>query len=161
MLSENIWCLRLVKQLWPPDGCRMAEGRLSTSLAAKGFVLTTQQERIFKWIDPSEWWWKEERWTSRESLRLPAIGMWRYPLRTYKLLRVMFPVCKAPEPHPVWRIPALYYFRPKKSLGSWNLVNPLLSMNEAWMDECAANGRSIKTHRAPNLCDRKNSKIWS
>ena len=23
-------------------------------------------------------------------------------------------------------------------LGSWNLVNPLLSMNEAWMDECAA-----------------------
>ena len=25
-----------------------------------------------------------------------------------------------------------------KPLGSWNLVNPLLSMNEAWMDECAA-----------------------
>ena len=28
--------------------------------------------------------------------------------------------------------------RSKKPLGSWNLVNPLLSMNEAWMDECAA-----------------------
>ena len=28
--------------------------------------------------------------------------------------------------------------RPKKPLGSWNIVNPLLSMNEAWMDECAA-----------------------
>jgi len=28
--------------------------------------------------------------------------------------------------------------RPKKPLGSWNLVNPLLRMNEAWMDECAA-----------------------
>ena len=27
--------------------------------------------------------------------------------------------------------------RPMKPLGSWNLVNPLLSMNEAWMDECA------------------------
>ncbi len=26
--------------------------------------------------------------------------------------------------------------RPKKPLGSWNLVNPFLSMNEAWMDEC-------------------------
>ena len=23
-------------------------------------------------------------------------------------------------------------------LKSWNLVNPLLRMNEAWMDECAA-----------------------
>ena len=27
--------------------------------------------------------------------------------------------------------------RPKKPLGSWNLVNPLLRLNEAWMDECA------------------------
>ena len=37
------------------------------------------------------------------------------------------------------RIPALYYSQAlKKPLGSWNLVNPLLRMNEAWMDECAA-----------------------
>ena len=28
--------------------------------------------------------------------------------------------------------------RPKKLLGSWNLVNPFLSVNEARMDECAA-----------------------
>ena len=28
--------------------------------------------------------------------------------------------------------------RPKKLLGSWNLVNPFLSENEAWMDECDA-----------------------
>ena len=27
--------------------------------------------------------------------------------------------------------------RPKKPLGSWNLVNPLFSMNKAWKDECA------------------------
>ena len=27
--------------------------------------------------------------------------------------------------------------RPKKPLGSWNLVSPLL-INEAWTDECAA-----------------------
>ena len=27
---------------------------------------------------------------------------------------------------------------PKNPLGSWNLVNPLLRMNEAWMDDCAA-----------------------
>ena len=26
----------------------------------------------------------------------------------------------------------------RRILGSWNLVNPLLSMNEAWMDVCAA-----------------------
>jgi len=26
----------------------------------------------------------------------------------------------------------------RRILGSWYLVNPLLNMNEAWMDECAA-----------------------
>ena len=26
----------------------------------------------------------------------------------------------------------------RRILGSWNLVNPLLRMYEAWMDECAA-----------------------
>jgi len=36
------------------------------------------------------------------------------------------------------RIPPLYYSLPKKPLGRCNLVNPLLSMNEAWIDECAA-----------------------
>jgi len=40
--------------------------------------------------------------------------------------------------HYIRRIPALYILRPKKPIGSRNLVNPLLSMNEAWMDECAA-----------------------
>ena len=30
------------------------------------------------------------------------------------------------------------YFSQAKPLGSWNLVNPLFSINEAWMDECAA-----------------------
>ena len=51
-----IWSKNLVKQLWPPDECSRTEGRLSIYLAAKGFVLYTQQERILKWIDPSEWW---------------------------------------------------------------------------------------------------------
>ena len=36
------------------------------------------------------------------------------------------------------KILALSFLRPKKPLGSWNLVNPILDMNEAWMDECAA-----------------------
>ena len=48
----------LVMQLWPPDVWRRTEGRLSTTLAS-----ATQQERSFKWIDPSEWWWREERCT--------------------------------------------------------------------------------------------------
>ena len=67
---------------------------LKPYLAAKGCVLFTQQE-----LDPSEWWWSEERWTSRESLWLPAIGTWRYPIQAYKRLvamSVLFPVCKAP-----------------------------------------------------------------
>ena len=53
---------------------------------------------------------------------------------------MMFPVCKAPGPHSSISEEFLHstILRPKKPLGSWNLVNPLLSMNEAWMDECAA-----------------------
>ena len=39
--------------------------------------------------------------------------------------------------------------RPKKPLGSWNLVNPLLSMNEAWMDECAARLQSLVDQYKP------------
>ena len=80
-LSKVSEVQHLGKQLWPPDGSRRTEGRLSTSLAAKEFVLSTQQERSFQWIEPSEWWWREEWWTSRESLWLPAIGPWEYPIR--------------------------------------------------------------------------------
>ena len=36
------------------------------------------------------------------------------------------------------RIPALW---PKKQL--WNLVNPVLSMNEAWMNACAGRLQSL------------------
>ena len=55
----------------------------------------------------------------------------------------MFPVCVAPWPHSSISEEFLHsiILRPKKPLGdsgSWNLVNPLLSMNEAWMNECAA-----------------------
>ena len=99
---KNIWSQHLVKQLWPPAECR-TKGRLSITLAAKGCVLSTQQGKSFKWIDPREWWWREERWTSRESLWSPAIGTWGYPIRVYKWLgaamSVMFPVCTAQGPH--------------------------------------------------------------
>ena len=87
----------------------------------------------------------EERYTSRESLWLPAIGTWRYRIRAYKWLwamSVMFPVCKAPGPGPYSSIAEEFLhftiLRPKKPLGSWNLVNPLLRMNKASMDESAA-----------------------
>ena len=81
-----IWSQHLVRKLYPPDGCRRTGGRLSTTLAAKACMLSTQQERSLKWIDPSKWEWREERWTSRESLWLPAIGTWGYPIRAYKWL---------------------------------------------------------------------------
>ena len=59
VLHTNLWFQKhLIKQLWPPDGCRSTEGRLSTTLA----------EISFNWIDLSEWWWREKWWTSRESL---------------------------------------------------------------------------------------------
>ena len=52
----------------------------------------------------------------------------------------MFPISLAPGPHFSISEKFLHsiILRPKKPLGSWNLVNPLLMMNEAWMDECAA-----------------------
>ena len=52
----------------------------------------------------------------------------------------MFPISMAPGPHSSISEGFLHsiILRPKKPLGSWNLVNPLLSMNKAWMDECAA-----------------------
>ena len=53
---------------------------------------------------------------------------------------VMFPICKAPGPHSSISEDFLHSttLRPKKSLGSWNLVSLLLRINEAWTDECAA-----------------------
>ena len=118
-------------------------GGLSTSLTGKESVLSTQQERSLKWIDPSEWWWIGEWWTSRESLWLPAIGTWGYPIRTLKWLgekSVMFPICKAPRPNFSISEEFLHstILRPKKPLCSWNLVSPFLRINEAWTDEYAA-----------------------
>ena len=55
-------------------------------------------------------------------------------------MSVMFPICMAPWPHSRISEEFLHSItlRPKKPLGNWNLVNPLISMNEAWRDECAA-----------------------
>ena len=46
----------------------------------------------------------------------------------------MFPISMAPGPHSS----ISEGFQHSIILGRWNLVNPLLRMNEAWMDECAA-----------------------
>jgi len=125
---KNIWSRHLVKQLWPHDGCRRTEGRLSTTLAAKWCMISTQKERSFKWIDPSKWWWREEWWTSRESLWHPSL-IPVYQMNSFTLL--------------------LLGLR-----SSWNLVNPLLSINEAWMDECAAT-IPIENRKIPRF-DRNN-----
>ena len=59
---------------------------------------------------------------------------------TLRAMSVMFPVCLAPGPHSSISEEFLHsiILRPKKPWGNSHLVNPLLSMNEAWMDECAA-----------------------
>ena len=51
----------------------------------------------------------------------------------------MFPVCTAHWPHSSISEEFLHsiILKPKKPLGSWNLFNPLLCMNEARLDECA------------------------
>ena len=63
-------------------------------------------------------------------------------------MSVMFPVCKAPGPHSSISEECLHstILRPKEPLGSWNVTNPLLSMNEAWMDECATGLQPLVDH---------------
>jgi len=109
----------------------------------KGACFLLNKKEASSGFDPSEWWWREERWASRECLWLPAIGTWGYPIQAYKWLEamsVMFPISMAPEPHSSISEEFLHsiILRPKKPLGSWNHVKPLLSMNKAWMDECSA-----------------------
>ena len=48
----------------------------------------------------------------------------------------------------------------RRILGSWNLVNPLLSMNEAWMDECAARLQPlVDQYKIPILKDFAQKKM--
>ena len=121
-------------------------------------MLSTQQERSFKWIDLSEWWWREERWTSRESL--PAISTWGYPsgLTDVREHWVWCFLSVWPRPHSNKSEEFLLYYS-QAPLGSWNLVNPLLSMNEAWMDDCAARLKPLvdqhKAQTTPTFCNRK------
>ena len=64
-------------------------------------------------------------------------------------MSVMYPISMAPGPHSSISEGFLHsiFSGLTRILGSWNLVNPLLRMNVAWMDECAARlqtpGRSI------------------
>ena len=59
---------------------------------------------------------------------------------SYRYLGESNPICMAPGPHSRISDEFLHsiILRPKKPWGNSHLVNPLLSMNEAWMDECAA-----------------------
>ena len=54
----------------------------------------------------------------------------------------MFPFSMEPGPHSSisegFYILYSIFLGLRRILSSWNLVNPLLSKNEAWMDECAA-----------------------
>ena len=80
-------------------------------------------------------------------------------------MSVMFPFVRHPGLIPVYRKNSLYYSQAKKPLGSWNLVNPLLSMNEAWTDKCAARLQPLTDQyknpysTAPNNPNRKISRF--
>ena len=55
-------------------------------------------------------------------------------------MSVMFPISMAPGPHSSISEGFLHsiFSGLRRILGSWSLVIPLIRMNEAWMDECAA-----------------------
>ena len=50
----------------------------------KGECVLLNKKEASSGIDPSKWWWREEWWTRRESLCLPAIGTWGYPIQAYR-----------------------------------------------------------------------------
>ena len=79
------------------------------------------------------------------------LGVSNPGLQMLGAMSVMFPVCKAPGPPSSKSEEFLHsiILRPKKHLGSWNLVNPLLSMNGAWMDECAARLQTLVDQYKP------------
>ena len=66
-------------------------------------------------------------------------------------MSAMFTVCKAPGPYSSKSEEFLHSttLRPKKPLSSWNLVIPLLSMNEAWMDEWATRLQALVDQYKP------------
>jgi len=129
---KNNWSRHLVKQLWPPDGCRRTEGRLSKTLLNKKEVLSgliqvkDDEERKGGKADcvygcrlkvpggiqsglTNDW----EQWVLSFSVRWHLGLIPEYQKNSCPLL-----------------------FSGLRS--SWNLINPILRMNVAWMDECAA-----------------------
>ena len=79
-------------------------------------------------------------------------------------MSVMFPISMAPGPHSSISEGFLHsiFSGLRRILGSWNLLSPLLRMNEAWMDECAARlqplvnqHQTFAIEKIPR-CDRNN-----
>ena len=79
-----------------------------------------------------------------------SYGTWGYPVRAYRCqgaMSVMFPISMAPAPHSSISeglLPSTFSSL-RRILGSWDLVNPLLRMNEAWMGECAVRLQPLVT----------------
>ena len=76
----------------------------------------------------------------------------------------MFLISMAPGPHSSISEEFLHsiILRPKKPLGSWNLANPLLSMNEGWIDEYAARLQPlVDQYKNPDLRFDRNNLIMS
>ena len=78
-------------------------------------------------------------------------------------MSVIFPIYKEPGPHSsISEFLRSTILRPKKPLGNWNLVNPLLRMNEAWTDEYTAGLQSLADqYKTPTTLNFRNKKILS
>ena len=138
---KSIWSRHLVNRLSSYDHLtdvgRQRDGSQQLSERKGAYFLLNKKEAL-SWIAPSEWWWRDEWWTSRESLWLPAIGTWGYPIRARvrEAMSVMFPISMAPGPHFSISEGFLHsiFSGLRRIFGSWNLVNPLLCGSmEGWM----------------------------
>ena len=124
------------------DVCRRKSSGCQQLSQCKGACFLLNKKEASSGIDPSEWWWREERRTSRESLWLPAIVNWRYPIRAYRCsgaISVMFPICKASRPHSSISEEFLHstFSGLRRILGSWNLCQPCQPSSQ---DEISVDG---------------------
>ena len=132
-----IWSQHLVKQLWPPDGCRRTEGVCQHFLQRKVIAFYNSTRKKFE-ID-----WFKRMMMKRGKVDKQGESMvasYRY-LEVFNMSLQMIGskwVCcflskapLAPRPHSSLSEEFLHSttLRPKKTWGSWNLVNTLLRIN--------------------------------
>ena len=112
-----IWSQDLVKQLWPPDGCRMT---------VNAFYSTRKKLEV----DGSKWMiWREERLKSRKNPWLPAIGEEGQPHQS--LVRTTFSSFSRPN-HIEILVLSILFFLSVRSLKINTFFKNMATLGHRW-----------------------------